>query len=82
MMLPIPVYIAHPTRDTSGDAIKWSPGAKARLLGQSGKVYPVTIMTGEQVGHAWAPGVVCMEVTFDDEGGVANCVPAAQLRLR
>lgn len=80
-MAMIPVYVAHPTAETNGENIKWMPGQKAKFMGANGKIAPVTIMTGERVHAIGAADAICYEVTFDDEGGKAYCVRAAQLRL-
>lgn len=77
MKVEIPVLLAHPSRDTPGDHIRWSPGQKA-VFGT--KREPVTIISGEFVGHVAAPGKLCIEVTFED--GTANCVLASSLRLK
>ncbi len=78
--MTIPVYIAHPTSETNGENIRWMPGQKAKFIGNNGIVL-VTIMTGERVHAEGAGDAICIEVTFDDEGGTAYCVRAAQLRL-
>jgi hypothetical protein len=75
------IHIAHPTSETSGENIRWMPGQKAKFIGVNGERYRVTIMTGERVHAKGANDAVCIEVTFDDEGGMAFCVRAAQLRL-
>lgn len=78
----IPCYIAHPTRETSGELIRWLPGDKARFLAANGStVGIVTIISGERVRTA-DTDAVCLEVTFDNENNAAYCVQAAQLRLR
>ena len=81
--IPIPIYLAYPTRETNGENVRWRPGQKARFLRADGGETIVTIMTGDLVTAEGAPpGVPLIEVTFDEEGGVAYCVRAAQLRLR
>jgi hypothetical protein len=79
MLVPIPILLACPSADTTGDHIRWSPGQKATFYGK-GRSRPVTIMTGEFVGHDAVPGQLCIEVIDDD--GVAACVLASALRLR
>jgi hypothetical protein len=79
--VPIPVYLAQPTPETRGDNIKWSAGQRATFLGDNGPE-PVTVITGERVGHLAAPGVACIEVAFESEGGKAYCVAAHKLRLK
>jgi hypothetical protein len=81
MTVAIPVLLACPTADTTGDHIGWSPGQRATFLGNKGP-RPVTIMTGKFVGHDAVPNQLCLEVTFDDENDVAGCVLASALRLR
>jgi hypothetical protein len=77
----IPVLLAHPTRDTPGDAIRWKAGQKAIFHGGSGKSYDVHVISGDFVGHAAVPGDLCIEVRFEDGSGV-GCVLARKLRLR
>lgn len=79
--MTIPVYIAHPTSETSGENIKWMPGQKAVFIGTNGKLARVTIMTGERVRAIGATDDLCYEVTFDDENNIAFCVRAKQLRF-
>lgn len=73
MSVPIPVLLSAPTRDTPGDAIRWKRDQKAWLKQQSGRA-PVTIVSGEFVGHDAVPGVLCIEVAFDEENGTLGCV--------
>lgn len=77
----IPVYIAHPTAETSGENIRWMPGQKAKFTGKTGKIAIVTIVTGERVRHISVPDDICIEVTFDDENNALFCVRAKQLNL-
>lgn len=78
----IPVYIAHPTAETSGENIRWMPGQKAMFTNKNGKREIVTIINGERVRGIGAGDTICMEVTFDEEGGKAYCVRVRQLRIR
>lgn len=77
----IPVYIAHPTAETNGEQVRWMPGQKAKFTSASGKTEIVTIMTGERVRNLDAADAICIEVTFDEDGGKAYCVRAKQLRI-
>jgi hypothetical protein len=77
MKVPIPIYIAHPTRDTPGNNVRFTAGQRARFLGENGE-REVVVISGEPVGHDAAPGVACLEVMFDDGAG---CVDARKLRL-
>jgi hypothetical protein len=81
MEVPIPILFACPTAETPGDCIRWSPGQKAVFFGKRGRI-PVTVISGEFVGHDAVPGKLCLEVTFDQENDAAGCVLASALRLR
>jgi hypothetical protein len=82
MEVPIPVLFAHPTSETPGNCINWSPGQPAIFLTKSGACRPVTIISGKFVGHDQVPGQLCLEVAFEEEGGKLGCVLASALRLR
>jgi hypothetical protein len=80
MSVPIPVLLAHPTRDTPGDAVRWRVGQRAVFWGCSGK-HDVVVTSDGFVGHEAVPGELCVEVLFEDGSG-AGCVLARKLRLR
>ena len=79
--MTIPVYIAHPTAQTSGENIRWIAGQKAKFHGANGKTAIVTITNGRRVHAIGAGDEICIEVTFDDEDNMAYCVRVKQLSL-
>lgn len=75
---PIPIYYSRFTPGITGDWVSWGIGEKAVWVTKSGVRHNVTIRSGPVV-HAAAPGKVCREVTFDDEGPDMQAIDAAGL---